>query len=59
MKGYFENSKETENVFDDGWLRTGDIAQWCDGGYLKIIDRIKDMILVSGLMSSLQKLRMW
>lgn len=48
MKGYFENSKETENVFDDGWLRTGDIAQWCDGGYLKIIDRIKDMILVSG-----------
>ncbi|MGN1280661.1 MAG: AMP-binding protein [Succinivibrio sp.] len=48
MKGYFENEKETENVFHDGWLRTGDIAKWCEGGYLKIIDRIKDMILVSG-----------
>lgn len=48
MKGYFENEKETEHVFDNGWLRTGDIASWTEGGYLKIIDRIKDMILVSG-----------
>lgn len=48
MKGYFSNEIETNNVFDDGWLKTGDIAQWCEGGYIKIIDRIKDMINVSG-----------
>ena len=33
---------------DNGWLRTGDIAVWQQGGYLKIVDRIKDMIIVSG-----------
>ena len=48
MKGYFLNEKETANVFVDGWLKTGDIAQWCEGGYIKIIDRLKDMIIVSG-----------
>lgn len=48
MKGYFHNDKENAHVMDDGWLRTGDVAVWTGGGYLKIIDRIKDMILVSG-----------
>ncbi|MGN0902291.1 MAG: AMP-binding protein, partial [Succinivibrio sp.] len=48
MKGYFNNELETENVFHDGWLRTGDIAMWCEGGYIRIIDRIKDLIIVSG-----------
>ncbi|MDY5189543.1 MAG: AMP-binding protein [Succinivibrio sp.] len=48
MKGYFLNEKETANVFEDGWLKTGDIAQWCEGSYIKIIDRLKDMIIVSG-----------
>lgn len=48
MKGYFHNEKENAHVMDDGWLRTGDVAVWVEGGYLKIIDRIKDMILVSG-----------
>ena len=48
MKGYFNNQKETEHVFDGEFLRTGDIAVWCDGGFIKIIDRIKDMIIVSG-----------
>ncbi len=48
MLGYYNNPEETENVFDDGWLRTGDIAKWESGGYIRIIDRLKDMILVSG-----------
>lgn len=48
MLGYYRNPEETANVFDDGWLRTGDIAVWQEGGYIRIIDRLKDMILVSG-----------
>ncbi len=48
MQGYYKNEKESANVFDGRWLRTGDIAIWLEGGYLKIIDRIKDMIIVSG-----------
>ena len=48
MLGYYRNPDETANIFDDGWLRTGDIAVWLEGGYIKIIDRLKDMILVSG-----------
>ncbi len=48
MKGYFENEVETKNVFDGEWLRTGDIAQWSENYHIKIIDRIKDMIIVSG-----------
>ena len=48
MKGYFDNTVETRSIFHDGWLRTGDIAQWTEDGFIKIIDRIKDMILVSG-----------
>ena len=48
MKGYFDNEKETENVMHDGWIKTGDIAVWKEGGYIRIIDRLKDMILVSG-----------
>lgn len=48
MKGYFDNELETRNVFDDDWLRTGDIAEWSDNYHIRIIDRIKDMIIVSG-----------
>lgn len=48
MQGYYQNESESANVFDGKWLRTGDIAIWLEGGYLKIIDRIKDMIIVSG-----------
>lgn len=48
MQGYYQNGAETAHVFDGKWLRTGDIAIWLEGGYLKIIDRIKDMIIVSG-----------
>lgn len=49
MKGYWNRDDETEKVLDkDGWLRTGDIAEFQEGGFVKIVDRKKDMILVSG-----------
>ena len=49
MKGYFNQPEETANVFmSDGFIRTGDIAVMDAKGYLRIVDRKKDMILVSG-----------
>jgi len=48
MKGYFKRPEETANTIKDGWLATGDIATMDHDGYLKIVDRKKDMILVSG-----------
>ena len=49
MKGYWNKPDETAKVLDaNGWLRTGDIAKMDANGYLYIVDRKKDMILVSG-----------
>jgi long-chain acyl-CoA synthetase len=48
MQGYWKNEEETEKVIQDGWLKTGDIAVLGDNGFFKIVDRKKDMILVSG-----------
>lgn len=48
MKGYWKNPEETAKVFKDGWLLTGDIGTIDQDGYLKIVDRKKDMIIVSG-----------
>jgi long-chain acyl-CoA synthetase len=49
MKGYWKRPEETAKVItDDGWLRTGDIALMTPDGFFKIVDRKKDMILVSG-----------
>ncbi len=49
MKGYWERPDETAKVIDkDGWLRTGDIGILDEKNYVKIVDRKKDMILVSG-----------
>ncbi len=49
MKGYYQQPEETANVFTpDGFLRTGDIAVMDEKGFLRIVDRKKDMILVSG-----------
>ena len=49
MKGYYKRPEETANVMmPDGFLRTGDIVVMDEKGYLKIVDRKKDMILVSG-----------
>ncbi|WP_422016201.1 AMP-binding protein [Roseateles sp.] len=49
MKGYWQRPGETAAVMtEDGFLRTGDMAVMDDRGFLKIVDRLKDMILVSG-----------
>ena len=49
MKGYYNCPDETANVFmADGFLRTGDVAVMDDKGFVRIVDRKKDMILVSG-----------
>ena len=48
MLGYWNRPDETEKSLSDGWLRTGDIAQMDSDGYFTIVDRKKDMILVSG-----------
>ena len=49
MKGYWHREVATKEVLDDeGWLRTGDIAIIQEDGYIRIVDRKKDMILVSG-----------
>ena len=49
MKGYWNRPEETAQVLSaDGWLRTGDIARIDDKGFVYIVDRKKDMILVSG-----------
>jgi long-chain acyl-CoA synthetase len=50
MKGYWNRPDETAKVMtDDGFLRTGDIATMDEKGFLRIVDRKKDMINVSGL----------
>ncbi|MFP3926939.1 MULTISPECIES: long-chain-fatty-acid--CoA ligase FadD1 [Pseudomonas] len=49
MKGYWQNQAATDEMLDaDGWLKTGDIAIIQPDGYMRIVDRKKDMILVSG-----------
>jgi long-chain acyl-CoA synthetase len=48
MKGYWNRPDETDKVLQDGWLHTGDVAQASADGFFRIVDRKKDMILVSG-----------
>jgi long-chain acyl-CoA synthetase len=48
MLGYWQRPEETAKVLRDGWLFTGDVALMDEDGYFKIVDRKKDMILVSG-----------
>lgn len=49
MLGYWNMPEETADVLDvEGWLRTGDIAKLESDGFLRIVDRKKDMIIVSG-----------
>ncbi len=48
MAGYWRQPEETKNALRDGWIFTGDIATMDEEGYFTIVDRRKDMILVSG-----------
>lgn len=48
MDNYLNNRQETAEVLIDGWLQTGDIASMSTGGFIKILDRKKEMINVSG-----------
>ncbi len=48
-RGYFNKPKATkETIESDGWLHTGDVGVMDEDGYIKIVDRVKDMINVSG-----------
>ncbi|QCZ93120.1 long-chain-fatty-acid--CoA ligase FadD [Salinimonas iocasae] len=48
MRGYLNRQEATDEILKDGWLATGDIAEVDEEGYFYIVDRKKDMILVSG-----------
>ncbi|KKW91019.1 MULTISPECIES: long-chain-fatty-acid--CoA ligase [Sphingobium] len=48
MKGYWQRPDADAEVFVDGWLRTGDVGMIDEDGYVKIVDRLKDMIAVGG-----------
>lgn len=48
MDGYWQRADETKETFFDDWFRTGDIGSMDEDGFFKIVDRKKDMILVSG-----------
>ena len=48
MKGYYNRQDATDEVLKDGWLATGDIATMDENGFFTIVDRKKDMIIVSG-----------
>jgi long-chain acyl-CoA synthetase len=48
MLGYWEQEEETKKALKKGWLYTGDIGEMDNDGYFKIVDRKKDMIIVSG-----------
>jgi long-chain acyl-CoA synthetase len=49
MRGYWKDEAATRAVIDaDGWLKTGDMARMDEQGYIYIVDRKKDMVLVSG-----------
>jgi long-chain acyl-CoA synthetase len=48
MQGYWQRPEATAEVLKDGWLYTGDVAVMSEDGTFKIVDRKKDMVLVSG-----------
>ena len=49
MLGYWQQAEATRDaITEDGWFRTGDYVEISEDGYITVVDRKKDMILVSG-----------
>jgi len=48
FSGYRNRPEDTANAFHDGWFRTGDIAEPDENGFLRIVDRIKEMVITGG-----------
>ncbi len=48
MRGYWRNAEADKDVFVNGYLRTGDVGAIDEDGYVRVVDRIKDMIAVGG-----------
>ncbi len=47
--GYFKDEASTREAFtEDGWFKTGDVGQWTEDGFLKIVDRKKDILVTAG-----------
>jgi long-chain acyl-CoA synthetase len=49
MKGYWRNPEATAAQIKDGWLHTGDVGQRHRDGYFRVVDRLKDLIIRSGM----------
>jgi fatty-acyl-CoA synthase len=47
-RAYYEDESGAEKFTDDGWLRTGDVAQLTDGAFIKLVDRTKDLVKSGG-----------
>ncbi|HMB19507.1 MAG TPA: AMP-binding protein, partial [Spirochaetota bacterium] len=48
MNGYYNRPDETANAVKEGWMYTGDVAKMDEDGYFYIVDRVKDMAIISG-----------
>ncbi|MFG6476517.1 long-chain-fatty-acid--CoA ligase [Microbacterium sp. P06] len=48
FRGYYGKPEETQEVFVDGWFRTGDIVTIDDAGFVRVVDRIKELIITGG-----------
>lgn len=48
MRGYWNREAETQTIFINGWMRTGDIGKMDEDGYFYVVDRAKDLIIASG-----------
>ncbi|MGM0509611.1 MAG: AMP-binding protein [Thermoplasmatota archaeon] len=49
MVGYYKEPNQTEETIENGWLHTGDLAEMDERGYVKIVGRKKDMVIVGGV----------